>query len=84
MKYPSIAAQDAFCGFAENYDKPLALLEQSFKSAGLVDIEFVCDIAADKAKIVSVYRRGFLQKQISIECDSPAMAVKDVAAGVKL
>jgi len=82
MKYSNNEVKNAYSG-QENFDRPLALLEQSFKEAGL-DIEFVCDIAADTAKIVSVYRGGFLQKQISIECDSPAMAVKDVAAGVRL
>jgi len=81
MRYAN-KARDAFSG-RENYDRPLALLEQSFREAGL-DIEFVCDIAADTAKMVSVYRGGFLDKQISIECDSPAMAVKDVAKGVRL
>jgi hypothetical protein len=82
MRYADKEAREAFSG-NENFDRPLALLEQSFREAGL-DIEFVCAIAADKAKIVSIYRGGFLQKQQSIECDSPAMAVKDVAAGVKL
>jgi len=82
MKYPNKEVQDVFRG-DENFDKPLELLEQSFKAARL-DIEFVCDIAADRVKIVSVYRGGFLQKQISIEGDSPAQAVKDMAAGVRL
>ena len=83
MRYANCKAQDAFSGSVENYDKPLALLEQSFREAGL-NIGFVCDIAADTAKIVSVYRDGFLQKQISIEGDNPAAAVKDVAKGVRL
>jgi hypothetical protein len=82
MRYSNKEVQDAFSG-RENFDKPLALLEQSFKEAGL-DIEFVCDVAAGRAKMVSVYRGGFLQRQISIEADSPAMAVKDVADRVKL
>jgi len=82
MKYPNREIQDVFRG-NENYDRPLELLEQSFRAAGL-DIEFVCDIAAGKSKIVSVFRDGFLSKQISIEGDNPAAAVKDVAKGVKL
>jgi len=82
MRYSGKKAMDAFCG-DENFDRPLSLLEQSFIEAKL-DIEFICDVAADKAKMVSVYRGGFLQKQISIECDSPAQAIKDVAAGMKL
>ena len=84
MRYANKKVQDAFSGSDENYDKPLALLEQAFKEAGLVDDEFVCDITADGAKMVSVYRAGFLRKQISIEADSPAQAIKDVAAGVRL
>jgi len=83
MKYANEKTRSAFSGFDENYDKPLALLEQSFRAAGL-DIEFVCDIAADTAKIVSIFRGGFLDKQISIEGDNPAAAVKDVAKGVRL
>ncbi|MDR2942639.1 MAG: hypothetical protein LBV17_08635 [Treponema sp.] len=83
MKYANKEAQDAFSGVAENFGKPLLLLNQSFNAAGL-DVEFICAIGVDKAKLVSVYRGGFLQRQVSIECDSPAMAVKDVARGVRL
>jgi hypothetical protein len=83
MRYAGKEAQGAFSVSDENYDKPLALLEQSFKEAGL-NIEFVCAIGTGKAKIVSIYRDGFLQRQQSIEGDSPAQAVKDVAAGVRL
>ncbi|MDR2729419.1 MAG: hypothetical protein LBB81_00790 [Treponema sp.] len=82
MRYADKEAQKAFSG-KENYDRPLALLEESFRAAGH-DIEFVCVIGADKAKIVSIFRGGFLDKQQSIECDSPACAVKDVAAAVRL
>ena len=82
MKYVNEKVRGIFNG-DENYATPLALLEQCFKKAGL-DIEFVCDIAADSEKIVSVYRYGFLQKMLSIEGDSPAQAVKDVAKGVRL
>ncbi|MDR2924181.1 MAG: hypothetical protein LBU85_12685 [Treponema sp.] len=82
MRY---ANEDAFKAFhiLEDYETPLAMLELSFKGAGL-DIEFVCAIAADGQKIVSIYRGGFLYRQQSIECDSPAQAVKDVVAGVRL
>jgi hypothetical protein len=59
------------------------LLEESFRAAGY-DIEFVCVIGADNAKIVSIYLGGFLSIQQSIECDSPAQAIKDVAEAVKL
>jgi hypothetical protein len=82
VKYADKEAQEAFSG-RENYDIPLALLELSFRAAGL-DIEFVCAVAVHGEKIVSIYRDGFLQRQQSIDCDSPACAVKDVAAGVRL
>jgi len=82
MRYANKETKNAFCG-RENFDRPLALLEQSFKEAGL-DIEFVCSIGVGGAKMVSIYRSGFLYRRQSIECDSPAQAVKDVAAGVRL
>ena len=86
MKYADKEAQDVFngretCG-VENYGKPLALLEQSFKEAGL-NVEFECE-AGKHGKMVSIYRGGFLQKMVSIEGDSPAQAVKDIAEKVKL
>jgi hypothetical protein len=82
MRYANKEAREAFSG-NENYDRPLALLEQSFREAGL-NIEFVCVVAARGEKIVSIYRDGFLQRQQSIDCDNPACAVKDVAAAVRL
>jgi hypothetical protein len=82
MRYADEAARKAFYG-QQNFGKPIGLLEQSFIAAEL-DIEFVCAVAADGEKIVSIYRGGFLDKQQSIECDSPAQAVKDVAAAVRL
>ena len=81
MKYANKEAQDAFSG-RENYDKPLTLLEQSFKAAGL-NIEFECE-TGKHGKMVSIYRGGFLQKLVSIHGDNPAAAVKDVAGMVKL
>jgi hypothetical protein len=82
MRYADNKARDAFRG-RENFDKPLMLLEESFRAAGY-DIEFVCVIGTDNAKIVSIYRDGFLVRQQSIECDSPAQAIKDVAEAMKL
>jgi len=82
MKYANDKAEKAFWG-SQNFGASLALLEESFNAADL-DVEFVCAIGAGEAKIVSIYRDGFLQRQQSIEGDSPAQAVKDVAAGVRL
>jgi hypothetical protein len=83
MRYASNEAQDAFCWASENYGKPLELLESCFKKAEL-DIEFVCGLAANLSKFVAIYKGGFLQRQQSIEGDSPAAAVKDVAAAVRI
>jgi hypothetical protein len=52
MRYANKEAQEAFSG-RENYDMPLALLEESFRRAGL-NVGFVCAIAADGEKIVSI------------------------------
>jgi len=82
MRYTNDKAQKAFLG-RENFGNSLELLEESFNAADM-DVEFVCAIGADDAKIVSIYRGGFLDRQQSIECDSPAQAIKDVAAGVRL
>lgn len=82
MRYANNEARCAFIG-RENFDAALSFLEESFNAADL-KIEFVCDMGADNAKIVSIYRDGFLTRQQSIECDSPAQAIKDVAAAVKL
>jgi len=82
MKYANDEARDAFNG-RENYDRPLRLLEQSFREAGL-EIEFYCEISELGEKTVSIYRGGFLKRRASIECDSPAAAVKDVAERVSL
>jgi hypothetical protein len=83
MRYADEKAQEAFNGAKENYDKPLALLEQSFNAAGR-NIEFVCVLSVRGEKIVSIYQDGFLQRQQSIDCDSPAQAVKDVAQAVRI
>jgi hypothetical protein len=82
VRYADKEAEETFLG-RENFDRPLELLEESFRAAGL-DIEFVCVVAARGEKIVSIYRDGFLQRQQSIDYDNPACAVKDVAAGVRL
>ena len=82
MKYKNKEAQDAFSG-RENYDKPLAALEQSFREAGM-NIKFYCEISELEEKTVSIYQDGFLRRRLLIEGDNPAAAVKDVAERVKL
>jgi len=82
MKYKNKEARDAFSG-RENYGKPLAALEQSFREAGMI-IEFYCEISELEEKTVSIYQDGILRRRVSIEGDNPAAAVKDVAERVKL
>jgi len=69
--------------FAE-YEAPLRQLEMVFHSAGLV-VSFRCFVAPGNNKMVDVlYKNKSRNKLICIEGDSPAQAVKDVAAGVRL
>jgi len=82
MRYANDEARDAF-NKPQNFSNSLELLEESFCAADM-DIEFVCAIGADNAKLVAIYQGGFLQRQQSIECDSPAQAVKDVAEAVRI
>jgi hypothetical protein len=83
MKYANQEAIDAFKGNEnEDYVIPLALLEQSFHAAGL-NVEFRCAFVAGE-KLIAISRDGSLKCQQSIEGNSPAQAVKDVAAAVKL
>jgi hypothetical protein len=85
MKYDTEEARNAFCAGVQNYDEPLTLLEQCFNAAEM-NIEFEGRIIGSAQKTVFIYYKenGSLMKQQSIECDSPAMAVKDIAAAVKI
>ena len=65
------------------YEKPLLKLEKSFNKAGL-PIRFHAFADPFGNKMVRVTGGGSAQKIICIEYDSPAQAVKDVAAGVSL
>jgi hypothetical protein len=71
-------ARKAFNG----YLGPLAYLEQSFTEAGL-DVVFRGIYTANGGKRV-VLRNGRSIRVVSIEGDSPAQAVKDVAEKIKL
>jgi len=66
------------------YAKPLEELERAFNAAGL-HIAFHLFVHPSFGEKVIAVTGGFSsQKLISIEADSPAAAVKDVAAGVKI
>jgi hypothetical protein len=66
----------------KDYFVPLRALEKSFKSAGL-NIEF--DAFVNSAvRLIGIIYNGKPKRCIAIEGDSPAQAVKDVAAAVRL
>jgi hypothetical protein len=72
--------KDAFAG----YEVPLRFLENAFNSAGLL-IKPRCFVAPANNKMVDVLtEKNYRLKLVCIEGDSPAQAVKDVAAGVGL
>ena len=83
MKYANINVENAFK--ADDYHRPLEMLEQSFNAAHL-GIEFVGIDDIFLGKIVSIKRDGgrFVIRRVMIEGDSPAQAVKDVAKAVRL
>jgi hypothetical protein len=65
------------------YGTSLRYLEKSFNKAGL-PVTFRCVATPNKTKIVDIIKNFKVIKQICIEGDSPAQAVKDVAEAVKL
>ena len=86
----SLSTQDAinaFCNSNKNYERPLCLLELAFKQAGLkIDfiglIEYEDGIGYKTVRIVRDDCKESSVIEISIENDSPAMAVKKIAEGV--
>jgi hypothetical protein len=69
--------------FAE-YEASLRLLEKAFNETGL-SIRFRCFVAPSNNKMVDVLtEKNYRLKLVCIEGDSPAQAVKDVAAAVKV
>jgi hypothetical protein len=71
--------QAAFEGYAE----PLRSLEESFRKAGIM-ITFFAINAPPGNKMIQILKGKTVLKTVCIEGDSPAQAVKDVAAAVKL
>jgi hypothetical protein len=66
----------------KDYLTPLRNLEKSFKAAGL-NIEFNAFINSEM-RVIGIIYDGRPKNCIAIEGDSPAQAVKDVAAAVRL
>jgi hypothetical protein len=78
--------------FPLNYDKPafaeyapsLRALERSFRKAG-VSLTFEAGVLPEGGgRIIFIRNDGRIIKSIMIEGDSPAQAVKDVAAAIRL
>jgi len=69
--------------FAE-YEEPLRQLENAFNLAGL-PVSFRCFVDPLNNQMVDVTNKNKTRNNlICIEADSPAQAIKDVAARVKL
>jgi hypothetical protein len=67
----------------EGYAKPLRSLEKAFSQAGN-PVRFYAFVAPLSNKMVEIIRKPASRKLVCIEGDSPAQALKDVAAAVKL
>jgi len=65
------------------YKEPLEALEEAFNATGM-NIRFYAFIDPAYGKVIKVEGGFASQKNICIEADSPAMAIKDVAAKVKI
>jgi uncharacterized protein YbjT (DUF2867 family) len=69
--------------FAE-YEASLRALENSFRKAG-VPLVFEAGLLPENGgKIIFIRNDGRIVKSLMIEGDSPAQAVKDIAAAVRL
>jgi hypothetical protein len=68
----------------KNYLEPLGILEEAFRLAGILNIEFRAFVAGGCDKRIEISFGGRVSKVVSIEGDNPAAAIKDVAAAVKL
>jgi hypothetical protein len=66
-----------------DYLDPLRFLESAFQASGM-KIEFELTLSEYSYKWVSIYKNPRPPHIISIEGDSPAQAVKDVARAVSL
>jgi hypothetical protein len=66
-----------------NYARPLGALESAFRKAG-IEASFQADVSQAGGKTVFVRVSGTLINIVYIEGDSPAQAVRRVAAAVSL
>jgi hypothetical protein len=67
----------------QRYSKPLRKLERTFKKAGH-PLTLHCFEDSSGNRMVRIIPQKASVKIVCIEGDSPAQAVKDVAAGVRL
>jgi hypothetical protein len=67
----------------KDYLLPLRALEKSFKITGF-RVEFELTVSEHRNKWISITEDSRPPHMISIEGDSPAQAVKDAAAAVRL
>ena len=80
MRFPLSCDKPAFA----EYTPSLRLLENSFRKAG-VPLTFVANILPEgKGKVIFIKLDGRAKGCRSIEGDSPAQAVKDIAEAVRL
>jgi hypothetical protein len=68
--------------FAE-YLKPLRELERAFRSSG-VDVTLKAVTSDTDSKYLEILHPGRPDRVISIDGDSPAQVIKDIAAAIKL
>jgi hypothetical protein len=69
--------------FAE-YEPSLRALENSFRKAGVPVTFEPVDLPEGGGRVIFIRNNGRVVKSLMIEGDSPAQAVKDVAAAVRL
>jgi hypothetical protein len=67
----------------KGYANPLRSLEKAFRQAG-TSVSFYAFVAPLGNKMVDIVRKSASRKLVCIEGGSPAQAVKDVTAAVKL
>jgi hypothetical protein len=80
MRYGLKCDRPAFAG----YDPSLRTLESSFRKAGVSLTLEPCVLPEAGGRMIFIRIDGKVVKSLKIEGDSPAQAVKDVAAAVRL
>jgi hypothetical protein len=69
----------------KDFMKPIKKLEKAFQSAGIpVEIEFKRTDSHGKVIDVLSKTNPYYRHSVSIEGDSPAQAIKDIAAAIRL